>query len=263
MPGTASQTFKQTLKNLTERVTGYQIERPAPRALVFFSSKKREESWFSLRAQLEALIERCRIDLIIDVGANEGQFGSAIRRFYRGEMHSFEPVSSAFETLAHAASMDPDWHVHKVALGSRDSIQTINVSEQTDFSSLLETNDYCADRFGSGALSVRKEPVQVRRLDGLINELVPDLRNRKIFLKMDTQGYDLEVFRGMGDKIRNVVALQSEVSLIPIYAGMPRWTECVATYEKAGFGIVGMFPVTRDSGRVIEYDCLLVRATSA
>jgi hypothetical protein len=33
-------------------------------------------------------------------------------------------------------------------------------------------------------------------------------------------------------------------------------------YEQAGFGIVGMFPVTRDSGRVIGYDCLMVRANS-
>lgn len=81
----------------------------------------------------------------------------------------------------------------------------------------------------------------------------------RVFLKMDTQGYDTAVFEGLGTALAHVVLLQSEVSLIPIYAGMPHWTESIATYEKNGFGVVGMFPVSRDSSRVVEYDCLLVK----
>ena len=53
--------------------------------------------------------------------------------------------------------------------------------------------------------------------------------------------------------------MQSEVSLIPIYEDMPHWTESIEMYEAAGFGVVGLYPVTRDDGRVIEYDCLLKR----
>jgi hypothetical protein len=55
------------------------------------------------------------------------------------------------------------------------------------------------------------------------------------------------------------VALQSEVSLIPIYESMPHRTESIAAFEQAGFGIAGMFPVNRAQGRVIEYDCVLTR----
>lgn len=170
--------------------------------------------------------------------------------------------SSHFEKLAKAASSDPNWHVYKLALGSQASTQIINVSDATVFSTLLRTNDYCIQRFGGGAQGKRVEVVSIRRLDELLDKIVPDIENKQIFLKMDTQGYDTEVFKGLGNKLKHVIALQSEVSLISIYEGMPHWTESISIYEKAGFGVVGMFPVTRDSDRIIEYDCLLVRVES-
>jgi hypothetical protein len=69
----------------------------------------------------------------------------------------------------------------------------------------------------------------------------------------------MEVFKGLGNKLDEVLVLQSEVSLIPIYDNMPHWTESISLYESAGFGVVGMFPVNWDAGRVVEYDCLLTR----
>jgi hypothetical protein len=77
---------------------------------------------------------------------------------------------------------------------------------------------------------------------------------------MDTQGYDLQVFAGVGDALRSVVALQSEISAVPIYQGMPHLTESIARFEAAGFGIAGLFPVSREKSlRIIEYDCLMVK----
>jgi hypothetical protein len=83
---------------------------------------------------------------------------------------------------------------------------------------------------------------------------------KRLFLKLDTQGFDLEVFKGLGMYTDQVSLIQSEVSLLPIYDGMPHWTQSIEAYEQAGFSVAGMFPVTRTrSGRVIEYDCLLLR----
>ena len=55
--------------------------------------------------------------------------------------------------------------------------------------------------------------------------------------------------------------MQSEVSCIPIYEGMPHLTQQIATYEEAGFASAGMFPVTWDHETlaVIEFDVLMVR----
>jgi FkbM family methyltransferase len=209
--------------------------------------------------QLRSVIERCRIDLVLDVGANVGQFAQGIRRFYSGEIHSFEPVSSAYERLATTAAHDPAWKVHKIALGNADSTRTIHVAGHTVFSSLLRTNDFGARRFGEEARAIQDEVVVVRRLEGLLDEIIPDFSKRRVFLKLDTQGSDLDVFGGLHEKQRSVLALQSEVSLVSIYEGTPHWTECVRTYEDAGFRVAGMFPVIADDLQVLEYDCLLVR----
>src|SRR5699024_4540372 len=85
--------------------------------------------------------------------------------------------------------------------------------------------------------------------------------SRRLYLKMDTQGFDLEVFAGLGERSQDIVAMQSEVALLLIYQQMPRMPEAIATYEEAGFEISGLYPITRQpDGRVIEYDCVLVRA---
>jgi FkbM family methyltransferase len=251
--------FKKLVKNLVGLLTGCDIEQLRSESLVIFKKRHRKDAWFSYRAQVRSTIERLKIDVVIDVGANEGQFAQLLRSFYHGEILSFEPVSSVFQKLAEAASADPKWHVYRLALGSEEATQTINVSDSTVFSSLLKTNNYCVQRFGDSSQGTREEVVSIKRLAELLDTIAPDIENKRVFLKMDTQGFDMEVFKGLGNKLKHVIALQSEVSLISIYEGMPHWIESISTYEKAGFGVVGLFPVTRDSGRIIEYDCLMAR----
>ena len=55
--------------------------------------------------------------------------------------------------------------------------------------------------------------------------------------------------------------MQSEVSQVPLYDGMPHLTDQLATYEAAGFGLSGVFPVVvdRETLRVIEFDAVMVR----
>src|SRR5699024_10673372 len=94
------------------------------------------------------------------------------------------------------------------------------------------------------------------------NILPTELTTPRLYLKLDTQGYDLEAFAGLGERTRDIVAMQSEVALLQIYEGMPRLPPAIETYEGAGFEVTGMFPVTRekDTGRVLEFDCVLARA---
>ena len=51
------------------------------------------------------------------------------------------------------------------------------------------------------------------------------------------------------------------MALLTIYAHMPRLPEALQVYEEAGFEVAGMYPVTREgrTGRVLEFDCLMVR----
>jgi FkbM family methyltransferase len=210
---------------------------------------------------LMAHFDRYAVNCVFDVGANRGQYARRLRRAgYRGRIVSFEPVPDEFARLRAAAADDPAWIVHDVALGASDGTLEMHVVPGT-LSSPLPATEFGEQRFPALRGTTRHE-VPVRRLADLMDEVLAGLPDPRPFLKMDTQGYDVEVFRGLGDRAAEFVGLQSEVALMQLYEGMPRLADALAVYEAAGFEVSGMYPVNREerSGRVLEFDCLMVRA---
>lgn len=214
-----------------------------------------------LGLHLSLLFEQLGINCVLDVGARNGEFGMWLRHNgYAGRIISFEPVSQSFEELRARSHGDPQWMVHRMALGSEEAERSINVTNFSVFSSFLEPNDYARDEFGSASQVQRTETVKIRRLDAVWNDVVGADGANRVYLKMDTQGWDLEVLRGAQGCLPSVLALQSEVSVQPIYSGIPTMSESLAEIESCGFCLSGMFPVNVDSSlRVVEFDCVAVR----
>lgn len=250
--------FKDNTRKLLETITGYKVVGIGTKLVVLAHKNSVGEIWFSYDMHLKSILDKHRVNLVLDVGANQGQFVVTLRKVYKGKVISFEPIHAVFNKLQNAAVSDPEWDVYNLALGSQNTTQTLNISQSSVFSSFLKTNDYCHERFGANADSAGAEMVSVRRLDKLLENIIPEIDGARIFLKMDTQGYDLEVFKGLGSLSKHVVALQTEVSVMPIYKDMCPWTESISFFEKAGFRVVGLFPVNRDSLRIIEYDCMMI-----
>jgi len=212
------------------------------------------------RVQLPALFEMYGVNCVIDVGAHEGEYAMRLRSGgYGGRIVSFEPVPRACEQLARNAADDPDWMVHQLALGREEGAATINAVPGT-LSSLRPPTDLGARRYRR-LRNPDPIEVEVRRLDRLLDEILDGVARPRPFLKLDTQGYDLDVFAGAGDAVGRFVGMQSELALMEIYDGMPRWPEALATYEAAGFEIAAMYPVSRQTktARVLEFDCVMVR----
>ncbi|MER7174246.1 FkbM family methyltransferase [Streptomyces mesophilus] len=210
------------------------------------------------------ILERYGVNCVFDVGANRGQYAKRLRRSgYKGRIVSFEPVPLTFETLREAAKNDPDWQVHPCALGSAEGTSTIHVDWNT-MNSLLPPSDYGRGRYKRFKKGGTEE-ITVRRLDGVIDEALDGIADPRPYLKMDTQGFDLQVFEGGGKRIDEFVGLQSEVAPLRLYEGSPAMAESIAAYEARGFGITGMYPVTREpaTGRVVEFDCVMVRAEAS
>lgn len=207
---------------------------------------------------LAELLEKGGIDLVLDVGANDGQFASKLREIgYRGRICSFEPVSRCYETLRARAAADPDWSVYKTAMGRAAGTATINIFQASDFSSFLTPNGFGQSTFDKMKIEASEE-VPVQTLEAFMQEHVaPESR---VFLKMDTQGYDLEVFAGLQDRIAQVRGIVSELSLKPIYDGMPDFLQALAEFRRRGFAVSGMFPVNRAPDlSLIEMDCCFVK----
>jgi FkbM family methyltransferase len=248
------------IRKTVEFLLGVDIEHVDTRSFVISGNELPNGVWCAKDTRLAKLLAQMKIDLVIDAGANVGQFGKKLRTKYSGEIMSFEPVSSCFSQLKAATATDLRWHAHKYALGSREEQANINVSQSSDFSSMLKTNDYCVERFGEKSKGNVLEAVQIVRLDTFLSGAVSNASERRIFLKMDTQGFDLEVFKGAEQVVERIFLLQAEVSLQPIYEGMPSWTEAIAQFERSGFRVAGLFPVNEDNnGCIIEYDCLMRR----
>ena len=218
-----------------------------------------------LGLHLDRLFDRLAINVVLDVGAGGGDFGRWLRRNgYAGRIASFEPVYDSFQRLAGHSAADPGWEAFELALGSEDGSAEINVSELRVFSSFLERSRYSADEIGESAAVVRTETVPVRRLDGLAERAFGGVAEPRVYLKMDTQGWDLEVLAGASGCAEAIVAFQSEVAVHRLYEGMPALQDSLARFEELGFGISGLFPVTLDSNlEVVEFDCVAVRHGAA
>jgi FkbM family methyltransferase len=207
-------------------------------------------------------MQRHGVNLVVDVGANVGQFGHAIRRSYDGEIVSFEPSSGPFADLKKAAAADPRWRAEQCALGEQAAMLDMQISPLSVLNSFLKPSEFGEATFGDRGKPSSVERVPLQRMDKTLPHSVPDLSKRQLFVKLDTQGFDLQAFAGMSGLLDRVVALQSEISLRPIYAGMPDWLQSLSVYQAAGFSVVGMFPAACDaSGVPFEYDCLMTRSS--
>ena len=198
------------------------------------------------------------IDTVIDVGANEGQYASQLREYgFTGRIHSFEPGAAAFSALQRAASGDPRWTCHPQACGREHTTMELGVSAYSVFSSLRAVRpDTVALTSEAGV--VRRERVDVRRLDELWQELALD--GQRVWVKSDTQGSDRDVLLGLGARLTSVIGVQIEMSVVPLYEGQPSWTEMMAWLETEGFALSSVVPGFRDPARwrLMELDGLFV-----
>ena len=216
----------------------------------------------SLAYHVKTVFRELEIDCVLDVGAHEGEFAALLRDLgYAGDIISFEPVAATFATLARARAGDKRWRGHNIALGAADTELALNIYAGSVFNSFLKPAANGTTRFRAATQIVRVDKVPVRRLESILDGILIARPAARIFLKIDTQGYDLQVVRGAGRQLGAICALQSELAARATYEGMPTLPEALAELDQLGFEVTGLFPVARelDHLRVIEFDCVMCR----
>lgn len=211
-------------------------------------------------ARTVKLLEHHRVNCVVDIGANDGGFATAIRGLgYSGRIISFEPLQQPFEMLRRKASRDNHWEAVKYAVGDAKSEVTINVSGNASLSSsvlpMLESHSDVAP----DSRYVRTEIVPQVRLDDLLPELSvsPDSRT---FLKVDVQGYERAVLDGASTMLLSgaIVGLQLELSFVPLYDGAMTYREGLDRAERLGMTLMGLCPAFDDpkSGQLLQADAV-------
>jgi len=210
--------------------------------------------------RIAGMLDHFGITLILDVGANTGQYVGYLRAAgWPGRVVSFEPVAGVHAELAANAAADPAWEVAPaMALGSADGEAEITVSNETDMSSLLPLRDeILAVSPSSGAAGT--ERVKVCALDSIFDEYVG--ANDRAFLKIDTQGFERAVLDGARASLPRIAGLQVELSLIALYEGEALWRELVDRLEGEGFDLRFVLPgyYDRHLHRMLQIDGVFFR----
>ncbi|PSR08727.1 MAG: hypothetical protein DA408_08010 [Bacteroidetes bacterium] len=158
------------------------------------------------------------INLVIDVGANTGQFAESLYDFgYQGKVLSFEPVPSAHRELTERARAYPNWIVaDRMAIGEKDGEIEFHITDDTQFSSVLPIEDSFAAHNAKSSI-VEKTLLPIHQLDTIIGEYVPDWQQATILLKIDTQGYEQQVLAGAKAVLAQAKGLKIEIPVYKIY----------------------------------------------
>lgn len=220
------------------RLTGFELKRYSPPPPEY--------------SNLAKMLLANRVNLVFDVGANNGQFAMALRTAgYAGRIVSFEPVRDAWQKLQEASPRDPLWEIaDRGAIGARDSEISIHVARDTQCSSVLDTLD-AVNRITSEAVYVGSEQVPLQKLDSIgPRYLRPD---SVLFIKADVQGFEDQVLKGATELLKKTVGLHLEMSLVPLYEGQPLYHDLINVLEPAGFRLWDFKPeyFDRENGRMV------------
>lgn len=215
----------------------------------------------STDARLLAMLNHHRIDVVIDVGANTGGYAQQLRASgFAGSIVSFEPLADAHIRLARNASGDAHWHVMpRMALGDEHGSIEINVAGNSTSSSVLPMLPL-HEAAAPSSRYVGKESVPVRTLDSLDHPLLVDPAKRR-FLKIDTQGYEMQVLRGATHSLEVCRGVQLEMSLVELYEGQQLFSDTLDWLSSKGFELWFALPgfTAVDSGRMLQMDGIFFR----
>ena len=212
----------------------------------------------------ERFLEECRgfaIDVILDVGANTGQFAQGLRASgYHGHIISFEPLTEAYAGLMAAAAADPLWDVaERCAIGESDNWAEINIAGNSYSSSLLPMLDLHREAAPQSAYQ-GTEPCRVITLNSYIERTFSD-PTTLFGLKIDTQGYEAHVLAGLRHNHQRVKVIVCEMSLAPLYADGPSMSELCCLLAELGYRCVALGPEFEDprTGELLQANGVFVK----
>jgi FkbM family methyltransferase len=235
------------LKNLF-RIFGYSF---------YKTSKPRNESDI-----IYFQIQRINPDLFIDCGANKGgYFHNIIEAGFTKKIILLEPnINLVTKYLSPIAENNKNVKVYNLGTGNKNCKKKFYITndKNSDLSSFKEKTKFFDARFYKTKVRSKKF-ILIKRLDSLLKDNKID-KNNKIFIKIDTQGFDMETLLGLGDRIKQVYLIKIELSIIHLYKKSAKHWEILSFLKKKSFEPIYFLNGQRDKlGRLVEYDCYFIK----
>ena len=226
------------------RPTGYQIK---PIKFLDLEIKRRLK-----------IVNHFNINVLFDVGANTGQYAGEMRAFgYQGKIISFEPLLKTFEKLKANASSDSNWTVNNFALGSEDTQGVINVAGNTDSSSILNMMPEHV-KTAPETQYVGQQEITIKKLDSIFSDYCK--KGDRVMVKLDTQGYEESILKGAIKSLPEIIIIQLEMSLVPLYENEMLYLDMINNLKSKGFSLYSIENGFANSktGKLLQVDGIFV-----
>lgn len=195
------------------------------------------------------------IRTVFDIGANIGKKARQYRKLFpEATIYCFEPVPHTHERLQHWASRQRGVHTFNIALGSRSGGAHIHWNQKhSGGSTLVPPQAHRQDEFV-------QTPVQVETLDRMARHL--DVQDQ-IFVKIDVEGFDLEVIRGGMNLLSRAAAVMIEIALPDVPSDLPSFGQFMQVMNGLGYLYRGNLTHGYVNGRAHLADAVFIRPQAA
>lgn len=199
------------------------------------------------------VLKNLKFSHVIDVGANNGQFSLAISYLYPSKkILAFEPIKSCYLKYKNIFSNFSNVTIRNYALGKKNELRQIYITDHNDASSFFEPkllskiffentkqNELCRIKTGKNVIQKKY----------LINSL----------LKIDVQGFELDVLKGFADNLKHVKFIYVELSHVELYKNQPLFNEVLDYLNLKGFILSNVYNKYSSSDELIQADYLFTK----
>jgi FkbM family methyltransferase len=193
---------------------------------------------------------------IVDIGANRGQFAMIARHLFpQATIISFEPLPAAAEIWREIFRHDARAVLHEKAIAPATGQVLLNVTEQDDSSSLLKPGESQNELFGT------KITGQILVRAGRLSDFLERSQIKQpALLKVDVQGFEIEVLKGCKELLRSFQHIYVECSYIELYEGQALVADVIDLLHTSGFRLRGTFNQSNVPGKgPVQADFLFER----
>lgn len=200
--------------------------------------------------------------LAVDIGGNLGQWATEARKITQARIITFEPDPRCYSTLMEKSKLDLNWEIVQKAAGKRNSEQNLSLMNvDHGYSSLKNMTSFGINFSKEAVEEFSTSKVIVERLDSYFDSRI--LRNEVVWLKIDVQGFELEVLEGSEGILEYIDAVEIEISMLDLYENTPHISTIFKFFEDRNFVLCSTFSERWTNTGVADFDALFIQSSLA